>query len=271
MLIGAQSWSFQHLVDGILPKLVQLWDTLQEDKDIMMLVDYNIPRYPIVPKIWEHIVPKERLVPFKSGTVFHGASFHSSCNTPPLHPYLWQRMRDLFQTEHKPFHQRSNIVYFGRGHGNNFNSGRNVNNEEELLEGIEDFINQYNNNNDKKKNNATSLKLIRFDHGLHPNITDLIHFFRDAKVIIGPHGGSFYNMLFMSSGSLVIEFMPHAPSRMMMNPNLIIWQQAVMLDHTYYHLPFKADFSLNMEANVDKVLRILQAELMDGDGIHERG
>lgn len=69
-LRSIQGWSFQHLVDGVLPRLMQGWEVLQEDPNITVLVDYNLARFPVVEKIWEHLLPKERLVIFEPTTIF---------------------------------------------------------------------------------------------------------------------------------------------------------------------------------------------------------
>lgn len=65
-----QGWSFQHLIDGVLPRLMQGWEILQEDPNITILVDYNLPKFPVVKKIWEYLLPSERLVVFEPTTVF---------------------------------------------------------------------------------------------------------------------------------------------------------------------------------------------------------
>jgi hypothetical protein len=43
-------------------------------------------------------------------------------------------------------------------------------------------------------------------------------------------------------------------------PNLIIWQQAVMLDHTYYLLPYPAEGG-NLKVNVSAIADVLEREI----------
>jgi hypothetical protein len=73
----------------------------------------------------------------------------------------------------------------------------------------------------------------------------------------GPHGGSFYNLLYTPSQTLTIEFMPYNEYS---KPNLIIWQQAVMLDHTYYLLPYPAEGG-NLKVNVSAIADVLEREI----------
>jgi len=69
LMIVTQGWSFQHLIDGVLPRLMQAWDGLKADTEISVLVDYN-DKFPIVPKIWEHLLGRERLVVFDRSVLF---------------------------------------------------------------------------------------------------------------------------------------------------------------------------------------------------------
>lgn len=49
---------------------MQAWEILQDDPNITVLVDYNLSRFPVVKKIWEHLLPVERLVVFQPDLIF---------------------------------------------------------------------------------------------------------------------------------------------------------------------------------------------------------
>ena len=46
-LLVPDGWSFQHFIDGVLPKLVQAYDYLREDTEIKLLLFLWEPEYPI--------------------------------------------------------------------------------------------------------------------------------------------------------------------------------------------------------------------------------
>jgi len=258
LMIVTQGWSFQHLIDGVLPRLMQAWDGLKADTEISVLVDYN-DKFPIVPKIWEHLLGRERLVVFDRSVLFEADVWYQSCNSPPFHPYLWNRMREQFINQvDLSFEERSMIVYLGRGKqsGSTFNSGRSIVNEDELLKSIEGFVKERNKLTHQSGSRRPALELVVFNHANFANLSSTISFFNRAKVLIGPHGGSFYNMLFTPSYTLTIELMPIKSV-----PNLIIWQQASMLNHKYYLLAYQSDFGGNMEVDTKAIVDILRVEM----------
>jgi hypothetical protein len=77
-MIVVQGWSFQHLIDGVLPRLMQAWEGLQDDPNITVLVDYNLSKFPVVQKIWEHLLPADRLVVFDPFTIFQYEHTHNA-------------------------------------------------------------------------------------------------------------------------------------------------------------------------------------------------
>lgn len=257
-MIVVQGWSFQHLIDGVLPRLMQAWEGLQDDPNITVLVDYNLPKFPVVQKIWEYLLPADRLVVFNPETIFQGKLWYQSCQSPPFHPYLWKKMRERFGYRELPFADRNVIVYLGRGKrsGQTFNHGRSVLNEDQLIEGLEAFIARR--NREREAAGQAKLELVVFNHANYPTLQATIAFFNRAKVLIGPHGGSFYNLMFTPSRTLTIEFMPY---QRYSTPNLIIWQQAVMLDHNYHLLPYPASGGNDVRVDVDAIVGIFEREI----------
>jgi hypothetical protein len=73
--------------------------------------------------------------------------------------------------------------------------------------------------------------------------TDTADLFSKAKIIIGPHGAGFTNMLFSAPGLHVIEFMP------LSEPNLCYWHLSECLGHQYTMIPLEStSSSLTMRA-----------------------
>jgi hypothetical protein len=216
-----------------------------------------------------------------------GKLWYQSCQSPPFHPYLWKKMRERFGYRELPFADRNVIVYLGRGKrsGQTFNHGRSVLNEDQLIEGLEAFIARR--NREREAAGQAKLELVVFNHANYPTLQATIAFFNRAKVLIGtcavcavcvcvcgcvvrgsysrngcvalgPHGGSFYNLMFTPSRTLTIEFMPY---QRYSTPNLIIWQQAVMLDHNYHLLPYPASGGNDVRVDVDAIVGIFEREI----------
>ena len=79
-------------------------------------------------------------------------------------------------------------------------------------------------------------------------------------MIMGPHGGAFYNMLFMRRGTTVIEFTPSTPSfhSLRYAVHMIVYLQAALLGNKYYNV-MTNPISDNMNVDVDEVVSILQS------------
>lgn len=165
----------------------------------------------------------------------------------------------------------------GKGSGQTFNPGRSVVNQDELMEQLESFVAKRNGER-AAAGRLDRLEVVTFNHADFPSLDATIKFFNRAKVLIGtwawrssacsygspsttttgPHGGSFYNMLFTPSHTLTIEFMPKSWPQ---DPNFIIWEQAVMLDHNYYQLPYPAVNGGDVQVDVAAILSILSREI----------
>ena len=71
------------------------------------------------------------------------------------------------------------------------------------------------------------------------------HMFRDADVIIGPHGGAFFNCLFCKNNPLVLEFTPKSRA-------IGMWRdQSHVLGNTNHQLIIK-DSDENHNHTIDK-------------------
>jgi len=90
------------------------------------------------------------------------------------------------------------IIYFSREGTSVHNPGRNVLNERKLLQAIAQWL----------EDEGREEELVLFDHKKLKGLDDYLSFFKDARVVLGPHGGAFYNLLFAPPKTLVIEFFP---------------------------------------------------------------
>ncbi|KAJ5075547.1 hypothetical protein M0811_07117 [Anaeramoeba ignava] len=118
------------------------------------------------------------------------------CNSPFIHPRKFQEIRAFLvknilkinSNEEIPIYKQENIIYLPRV--NNHNERNVINNEE-----IENYL---------RKRFGNKLKI--FSHKEHQDLKELVEYFSKAKIIIGAHGGAFYNLLFSLSHPIVIEF-----------------------------------------------------------------
>ena len=91
-LLVPDGWSFQHFTDGILPKLAQIAPFLSHPQVKVMLRN---PRDSIIVEMLEKVgIDQSRIVHYDSGEKTLGYQLNT-CITPPLHPGLWSKMRNL--------------------------------------------------------------------------------------------------------------------------------------------------------------------------------
>jgi capsular polysaccharide biosynthesis protein len=179
------------------------------------------------------------------------------CAAPPIHPWLWQGMREVFRVKQVPFAHRKNIVILSRREGA-ANGGRNVLNEDAMIAAIEVLC--------KERNQGE--KVIIFRHRAYPVMQDYVNFFNAAKVLIGPHGGAFDNLILTPRDTLVMEFQPiFRGQKRSFFPNAMMFYQTGMLDHRYYRCFEESQGMGNMNVRIDKVIAVLRREL---DGKEKR-
>jgi capsular polysaccharide biosynthesis protein len=86
------------------------------------------------------------------------------------------------------------------------------------------------------------------------SFSETVDLFNKAKIIIGPHGAGFANIIFAPNNTKVIEFMPIS------EPNIVYYDVSSMLNFDYYCMPIKDSGKNNgCQMNVD--INILQNEL----------
>ena len=218
-LIVSDGWAFQHFLDGTLPKIVQALKYIRQPQVKVLL---QPPRDKIILEFLEKLnISGDKIVMYNNKAV--GAdNLLFTCNTPPLHPRLWQRARVLLgapDSLHLP-KDKANIVIITRA--GCFNCGRRLLNLDALELALKD----------KFKTN----KVLVFKGPY--NLTDTIELFGKTSVVIGVHGGGMYNVNFCPRGTTVIEIMPTYPDgKIIRVSDKIIWMQSVILGHEYWRLP----------------------------------
>ena len=179
------SASFQHFLDGTMPKIVQSYSILTAP-NVKLLIFY--PRDSIIFEILNKLNITTNKLVFYTDTISATIQINS-CVTPPLHPLLWREARRMLGAPERlsvPVNQ-SNVILLTRA--GSYNGGRHMLNFEE----IETFL-----------KNRYSSRLVIFEGGY--NLERSTQIFGETSILIGVHGGAMYNLNFASSDAHIVEF-----------------------------------------------------------------
>lgn len=232
--------TFQHFIDGTLPKIVQILDFLRKPFVKML---YKMPRDKIIYEMLDRLrIPSKNIIYYTSGTI--GAdNLLFSCNTPPIHPALWNKARTLIGAHEirRTSWEQSQVIVVTRA--GSFNGGRNIINMKEMVEMLASIYG---------KNNFS---IFSGPYTLDQSIES----FGKAKILIGVHGGGLYNMLFCPKNTTIVEIMPtYESGKMVAAADRIFWMQSALLGHNYWRLLAKPyDSRGNVKVNITKLRNIL--------------
>ena len=215
-LIIPEASSFQHFIDGALPKLMQAYHLLIRP-EVKLLI--QIPRDTNVISMIRAVGIRPQQIVFYEPGGYHADHMIFTCIAPPIHPSLWQlARRKLRAPEVLPVpSDQAHVVLLTRA--KSYNGGRNIAN----VDAVKSYL-----------RHRYKRKFILFKGGY--SLEESIEIFGKAKVLIGVHGGAFYNMNFSPSNINIIEVMPTdkngniEPSTV---AHKIIWQMADMLGQAY--------------------------------------
>lgn len=243
-----QGLSFQHFIDGVLPKLVQLQDLIQKDHSLTFAMDFSflddLPK-----KLLERIgIPFSRVVDHRSlpwmDNKLKADRLILACRVPPLHPDLWMKAQSLLKLPwmNDDWIQKEHIILYFSRNQNTRNMERRVLNEEEVVSTIGSFAERHN------------FTFVVFNSNDYPDLDSLFAFMANVDIVIGPHGGAFYNLLFMRRNIKVIEFMPEAYEFLNMQwaVHLINYLQANLLGDNYYNIqgPSSGVFDMTISTSI---------------------
>lgn len=235
-LLVPDGCSFQHFTDGVLPKLMQGYSFLMQNKDAKLLVNLCNARFPFVKQLYNLLgFEDKRLVTYQKQHLYSAKFLVNLCDTPPVHPYLWQKAQHILGV--KTDHCGNNVIWLSRNKKNSFNGGRLIKNEADVLTFLRTKFGR---------------KLIVFDASRFIHISSVISIFQNASIIIGPHGGAFFNQLFSPKYTVIIEIMPtdfETGAIPLKHPGVMVWMFAHLLLQHYWRLPSKSvgkDTSINI-------------------------
>lgn len=114
----------------------------------------------------------------------------------------------------------------------------------------------------QKAADIKGLKLVVYQHKEFPTLDDVIDLFHNhARAVVGPHGGAFYNQLFCSEDTLLVEMFPIRRSdHWAIRWPEAVWWPAAFFSHRYYMIPVESVAGV-IEAPVDQVMGVLHSNL----------
>ena len=216
-LLVPDSHAFQHFIDGLLPKLMQVLDVLLlTDAKLLM---FN-PRDGVIFEMLEEMhIPKEKIVLY-SGKAMFFKKIINSCVTPPLHPILWNTARKLLRAPDILPPPNDTVVILLTRAGSH-NGQRNMNNFEEVK---------------KMLSLRYGSRFVVFPAGL--NLDQARHLFGRAAILIGVHGGALYNLLYAPRTTHVIEIIPFTNEGLPLpgTAHQIFWFQGQLIGQQYWRM-----------------------------------
>ena len=243
-LVIPMGFLFQHFFDGTFPKIVQAYPFIKQ-KNVKILLER--PHHNNVYGILERLnITLDKVVWHQrddTTTVYSANHMIFTCVTPPVHPELWFSMRDILGVhDHLTVDfKQAYVVYLTRAGATL--GGRTAVNEKEVLQYLKT---RYDSN------------FIVFDGSY--SLTQAIKVFSQAKILIGTHGGAFYNLNYCPISTVVIEFVPVLSNGADIKslPHAIFWAMAHILGMSYWRVPCPSLNRLHdMEVNVEKLKKIL--------------
>ena len=216
-LMTYDGFSFQHFMDGTFPKIIQVLPFLRLPNVTLVL---ETPRDKIIKQLLQEMNLYDRVIFVHPSEDITSRIQINTCITPPIHPLLWAGMRQELGIAHsfsiEPRYRK--IILLTRA--GNHNGGRNIQNHAEVTEYLSARFGL----------NFLVFKPLR-------DFQTTRQYFAKARIIIGVHGGAFYNLNFAPAGCHVIEVMPTtSDGKLDILRHTIFWRMADAIGQYYWRL-----------------------------------
>jgi len=232
--------SFQHFLDGSMPKLIQAYEFIKKHPKAKILTKTSAA---IVNKLIRKLGITNDILEYSSSKSYTAEELFLICKTPPVHPDLWEKSRNIFNIDKNK--NGSKIIWIDRNGQNSRNGGRLILNQKEITD---ELSRMYPDN------------FVMYDSHDY-TLDETIELFNDAAVIMGAHGGGLYNLIFAPSNTLVIEFMPVSQPSTGIGiplgpaPN-IIWMQSDILKQRFWRVSTTPVHGTNFNVNLKDIVSI---------------
>ncbi|CAH1795262.1 unnamed protein product [Owenia fusiformis] len=241
-----EGYAFQLFLNGVLPKIIQALNVIR-CPDVRLLLETPVDGiiYEILDKL--NLTNQVVFHAEKDPTPYVGDHMIFGCIAPPLHPQLWQAMRHhLGVSDEQKYNQNhATVVLITRDHARN--KGREIQN----TEAVQKYLSE------RYKNN---FKI--FNGGM--NLEESQNFFSHTRIILGVHGGAFFNLYFAPKTTTIVEIVPMNDDGSVIPPSLtnshtIVWMMANMIGQPYWRIRANPlDSKGNLEVDIDKLDAILK-------------
>ena len=165
-------------------------------------------------------ISEDRIVWYIDDLVHRADYLIFYCVTSPLHHALWLRMRRLLGVADKLQVPENQAVVILLTRVRSRHGGRRLINKQEVIT----FLRR-----------RYGGKLVIFEGGL--TLSQSVETFGKARVIVGVHGGAFYNLNFAPPTTTIIEFGPLLPGGSKL-AQTIFWVMADLLGQPYWRVPY---------------------------------
>ena len=240
-LLVPSSYRFQHFIDGVLPKLMQLRSIVASFPEMTYLL-YRPTDGSIYDMLY-HINISIDSVAFYNGGDVTSDYLINTCITPPLHPALFSEARKMLVSGDEDIGKITDgiVILLTR----NGKRERRMHNREQLIS----FL---------REKYGINLYVFRGDL----TFSDSVKLFRKARIVLGVHGGAFYHIISAPSSAHIVEIMPTTrggkvkPSYL---AHTIFWSISNMLSQTYWRInSLPTDTHGNLYVDVGKVAKVLE-------------
>lgn len=231
-LVVPGSNSFQHFLDGVMPKLMQAYELIQSRPDAVIIMNTNDIVRQLIRKLG--IMNK---IENKVASSYTADELFLICKTPPISKALWEKARVKLGVD-KNF-KGEKVILIKRTRGNS-NGKRLINNYEAIKTHLKSKFGE---------------NFVTYDSTQHTLETSM-ELFQDARIIVGSHGGGMYNLVFAPSNTKVIEYMPTRNGRALGPAPNIIWIQSSTLEQDFWRVSVEStDDNVNIdEKTLDKLV-----------------
>ena len=222
-----------------MPKLIQAYEFIKKHPKAKILTKTSA----IVNKLIRKLGITNDILEYSSSKSYTAEELFLICKTPPVHPDLWEKSRNIFNIDKNK--NGSKIIWIDRNGQNSRNGGRLILNQKEITD---ELSRMYPDN------------FVMYDSHDY-TLDETIELFNDAAVIMGAHGGGLYNLIFAPSNTLVIEFMPVSQPSTGIGiplgpaPN-IIWMQSDILKQRFWRVSTTPVHGTNFNVNLKDIVSI---------------
>ncbi len=157
----AEISSLRQFLSTLMPGIVQVWDIIEPDKQWLIITSAHLLEMSsyrsdnstlegggsLMKDIWRMLFKERPVITLKKGntlpSVYKGRATLFPCYVPDFHPFLWQKMREMFEVDEKPLAERFKIIFLENhsAHGSSEQQQSiEIINKEEMLEEIHTYL-----------------------------------------------------------------------------------------------------------------------------------